>query len=203
MKHNRDKFFNQKGVSLVEMLAVISIIIILSTIAVMRLGSSKAQLERQNVARELKVAFERARFDSVKRRAQTGSLANAVVGTNSFTMKTDINGNGTIETAENRVNTSWNSVISIRNQNGTALSADVTVAFNKRGETVLYGAPAVFLVCNGDCSTPAVNNSNLVVVTATGTVNILPGGATIPTFAAPGVTSVNTNTGIRSIVTIN
>jgi Tfp pilus assembly protein FimT len=50
-------------------MVVILVLAIVSTIAIMNMGSSKIQLERQTVARELKVAFERARFDSVKRRA--------------------------------------------------------------------------------------------------------------------------------------
>ena len=202
MEDNREDFFNQKGVTLVELLAVISIIVIVSTIAFMSFGSSKKQLSRQNVARELKVAFERARFDSVKRRAQSGNQASVVVEGNSFTLKTDVDQNGTIEAGEERVNTSWNSDISILSQNGSASTPTTTVEFNKRGETVTTGT-AVFLVCNGVCSTPTASNSNLVLVTATGTVNILPGGTTTPTFAAPSVTSVPNNANIRAETKIN
>ncbi len=203
MKGNRNKFFNQRGVTLVELLIVLVVIVIISTIAVMNMGSSKIQFERQTVARELKVAFERARFDSVKRRAQNSEQANVVVEENSFTLKTDINQNGTLEASEDRVNTSWNPGISICDTAGVGLSSSVTVKFDKRGEVTTTGEPAVFLVCNGDCTTPNASNSNLVVVTATGTVNILPGGATVPTFATPNVTPVPTNANIRPIVSIN
>ena len=203
MEDNREDFFNQKGVTLVELLAVISIIVIVSTIAFMSFGSSKKQLSRQNVARELKVAFERARFDSVKRRAQSGNQASVVVEGNSFTLKTDVDQNGTIEAGEERVNTSWNSDISILSQNGSASTPTITVAFNKRGETDTTGGTAVFLVCNGDCRTPNSSNSNLVLVTATGTVNILPGGTTTPTFAAPSVTPVPHSANIRAETRIN
>ncbi len=204
MEHNRDKFFNQKGVSLVELLVVISIIVVISTLAIMSLGSSKNQLGRQTVARELKVAFERARFDSVKRRAQDSSVqAKVVVAGNSFTLKTDINQNGTLEAGEDRVNTSWNSSISIRGEDGSPIASPITVSFNKRGEITTTGGTA-FLVCNGDCSTTrTVSNSNLVIVTTTGTVNILPGGTTVPTFAPPSVTTVPSNANIQSTVTIN
>ena len=202
MKQKDDKFFNQKGVTLVELMVVILLIVILSTIAIMNMSSSKIQFERQTVARELKVAFERARFDSVKRRAISSQQANVVVTENSFTLKTDINQNSTIETSEDRVNSSWNPGISIRNTSGAAaLSSAVTVAFNKRGESNPTGGSA-FLVCNGDCTTPNVSNSNLVVVTATGTVNILSGGATVPTFSIPSVTTVNTNANIRSYTNV-
>jgi prepilin-type N-terminal cleavage/methylation domain-containing protein len=180
MKQKDDKFFNQKGVTLVELMVVILLIVILSTIAIMNMSSSKIQFERQTVARELKVAFERARFDSVKRRADGNTdspMASVVVAGNSFTLKTDINQNGTIETSEDRVNSSWNPGISIRNTSGAA-------ALRKRNVALIIAANQIqrveqhFLVCNGDCTTPSASNSNLVVVTATGTVNILSGGAT-------------------------
>jgi predicted lipoprotein with Yx(FWY)xxD motif len=166
--------------------------VIVSTIAIMNMGSSKIQFERQTVARELKVAFERARFDSVKRRAASSQQANVVVAENSFTLNTDIDQDGTVETSEARVNSSWNPGIAIHNTSGATLP-NVTVAFNNRGETNTTGGAATFLVCNGDCTTPSASNSNLVVVTATGTVNILSGGATVPTFATPSVTPVPTN----------
>jgi len=196
MKQRSDKFLDQTGVTLVELLIVILLLVIVSTIAIMNMGSSKIQFERQTVARELKVAFERARFDSVKRRAQSGVQANVVVEGNSFTLKTDINQNGTIEASEDRVNSSWNPGIAIRNTSGAALPA-TTVAFNNRGETITTGGAATFLVCNGNCSAPSASNSNLVVVTATGTVNILSGDATVPTFVAPSVTPVPTGADIR------
>ncbi len=202
MKQKDNKFINQKGVTLVELIVVILLIVILSTIAIMNMSSSKIQFQRQTVARELKVAFERARFDSVKRRAASGQQANVVVAGNSFTLKTDLDQDGIVETTEDRVNSSWNPGIAIRDTSGNPLSSNVTVAFNNRGETVTTGGTATFLVCNGACTTPSASNSNLVVVTATGTVNILSGGATIPTFATPSVTAVNTNANIRSYTNV-
>ena len=53
---------NEAGFSLVEMIVVLVIIGIISTFAFMQRGSANEQFKRQNVARELKVAFERARF---------------------------------------------------------------------------------------------------------------------------------------------
>ena len=203
MQDTRGKFLKQTGVTLIELLVIVSIIVVISTIALMSFGSSKNQLNRQNVARELKIAFERARFDSVKRRTQSGVQANVLVEPTLFTLKTDLNQNGTLENAENRVNSSWNPSISIRRQDGTPLSSNVTVAFNNRGETITTGGIAVFLVCNGDCSTPNSSNSNLVLVTATGTVNILSGGTTAPTFAAPSVSPVPPNYNIQPLAKVN
>ena len=50
----------QHGVSLIETLVVVSIISIVSAIALMQRGSANNQFQRQNIARELKVAFERS-----------------------------------------------------------------------------------------------------------------------------------------------
>jgi hypothetical protein len=66
---------------------VISIIAIVAAIALMQRGNSNEQFKRQNITWGLKNAFERARFDSVKRRPEnTGTdlyafvkVANTVV----------------------------------------------------------------------------------------------------------------------------
>ena len=65
----------QDGTTLVEALVVILIISIVAAMAIMNRGSADEQFKRQNLARELKVAFERARFDSVKRRAEGATRA--------------------------------------------------------------------------------------------------------------------------------
>ena len=60
---------SQAGVTIVELLVVCVIIAIIAGFALMQRGGANEQFQRQNVARELKFALERARFDSVKRRA--------------------------------------------------------------------------------------------------------------------------------------
>ena len=64
----RSTFGEQSGLSLIELLVVMVIITIVASIALMQRGSANEQLKRQNAATQLKNAFERARFDSVKRR---------------------------------------------------------------------------------------------------------------------------------------
>ncbi len=185
---NIGKKKSQAGVSYVELLVVITILVIVSTIALMNIGSAKKQLGRQNVARELKSAFERARFDSVKRRTVSANKANVVVTATSFTLNTDVNQNGTIEGGEARVNSTWMADVSICATNGVPLTSGVTISFDNRGEISSTGA-TTFLVCNGVCTTPTASNSNKILVTATGTVNLLPGNAAIPTFSPPAITN--------------
>jgi prepilin-type N-terminal cleavage/methylation domain-containing protein len=209
------KLQNQNGVSLVEMMAVISIIVIISALALMNIGSSKQQLKRQNVAQELKVAFERARFDSVKRRAEVISggadyRARVTVDAASFTLLTDVNQDGDLDDAGDTRTTSFADQ-EIRIASNSTLP--YTVYFNKRGETTnsLSGSISPsFLVCNPSCSISGTNsnatasNANLVLVTPTGTVNLLPGGSAIPSFAAPSNISTVPNTNaIKNNVIIN
>src|SRR5258708_5154080 len=122
----------QHGVSLIETLVVVSIISIVAAIALIQPGSANTQFQRQNIARQLKVAFERARFDSVKRHAQGAGPATVVVNTTSFILTTDQNNDGTFQSSES-VTTSFSTQnIVINRKTGTAYP--VTVSFNQRGE---------------------------------------------------------------------
>src|SRR5688500_12678696 len=60
--------YSSQGASLIEVLIVLVVVAILATFAILALGNSASNLERQNIAKEFKIALERARFDSVKRR---------------------------------------------------------------------------------------------------------------------------------------
>jgi Tfp pilus assembly protein FimT len=206
MKSNSRKLTGQSGASVVETLVVIVIIAIVAALALMQRGSANEQFQRQNVARELKVAFERARFDSVKRRADTvATQAKVLVETDAYTLTTDMNLNGTLESSDDvrkAVSVPGQNVV-IAGNGGTTLP--VTVSFNQRGEPVDSSGVSispVFLVCNASCSSPTNANSNIVVLTPTGTVNLLAGGSTIPAFNAPPVTSVPVGTGISNMVSV-
>jgi len=195
---------NESGVSYVELLVVIIIIVVVCALAFMKRGSANEQFQRQNVARELKVALERARFDSVKRRADTsGTQAKVLVDAGVYTLTTDINLNGTLESSDDIVRTISSQNIVIAGSGGTTVP--VTVRFNQRGEPVDSSGVSIsptFLVCNVSCSSPTIANSNIVVLTPTGTVNLLVGGSTIPTFNAPPVTNVPVGTGVSNLVSV-
>lgn len=186
---------HQSGVTIAELLVVMVVIAILAGFALMQRGSANEQFKRQNVAQELKSAFERARFDSVKRRAVgSGQVAQVTITPASYTLRTynnDVNG---LPVATNVV-TNLPSGVVIGRYDGTTLTSQ-DVAFDMRGETSSSPAPQ-FRVCNVSCSSPDNSNSNIVIVTPTGTVNLLPGGSTLPTFGAPAVTSVSNSTGIN------
>jgi Tfp pilus assembly protein FimT len=204
MRHERLKPKLESGVSLVETLIVVVIIAIVAGLALMQSNAPNAQLKRQNVARELKVAMERARFDSVKRRgANSSTQAMLYVTGTSFTLTTDNDLSGTITSADDVMTNFAAQNIVIAGHSGT--SVPTTIWFNQRGEPVNSGGgliSPVFLVCNVSCSSPSAANANIVVLTPTGTVNMLPGGATVPNFPVPNVTSVPPGSGISNIVTV-
>jgi prepilin-type N-terminal cleavage/methylation domain-containing protein len=193
--------------TLLELLIVIAIIGILSAFAVMRFNFTTIQFERQENTRLLKAAFERARFDSVKRRAENiNTWASVAVTSNSFTLTIDQNMNGVMTDANDSIVTSFaGQNITITGMN--SLSIPVTVYFNQRGEVVNNSGTTIspaFLVCNGTCSSDndTSSNANIILVTPTGTVNMLPGGSNIPNFTPPGVTSVPANSHINTDVTV-
>jgi prepilin-type N-terminal cleavage/methylation domain-containing protein len=191
----------ERGVTLVELLVVIIIIAIVASIALMQKGSADAQFKRQNVARELKVAFERARFDSVKRRAQQSPdvRARVVVDTNSYVMTTYSVDSAGVATASPQTTTTSGQNVVIAGNNSITLP--YTIYFNQRGEAVDVSGNTIspsFYVCNATCGSPSTSTANLIVVTPTGTVNLLSGGSSVPNFNAPTITNVSNTSGINN-----
>src|SRR5688572_33143247 len=118
----------QDGTTVVEVLVVVIIIAVIAAFAIMQKGSANEQFQRQGLARELKVAFERARFDSVKRRADTSSIqAKVVVNAMSFTLTTDRNQDGVLDTSDDQASNISGLNIVIAGDGGITLP--VTVSF--------------------------------------------------------------------------
>jgi Tfp pilus assembly protein FimT len=184
------------------MMVVIVVIGIVTSLALVRSGNASEQFKRENASVQLKTAFERARSDSVKRRAD--ALGPPVVplayvridSATQFTLVTDANQDGDLLDAVDSVTTTFPARINLAPRTG--LTLPLTVAFNKRGEPTVTDPS--FVVCNGVCTfandTSAI--AAVVHVTASGTVNLLAGGSTIPSFATPNVTAIGTSTSIRS-----
>lgn len=204
MKRNGYRQADEEGVSLVETLVVVMIIAIVAALALLQLGEPNRMMKRQNVARELKVALERGRFDSVKRRADTSTKqARVTVTSSAFILTTDNDLSGSIESSDDVVTAFGAQNISISPVGSMTLP--FTVWFNQRGEPVSSSGISispVFLVCNGVCVSPNNSNSNIVVLTPTGTVNLLAGGSAVPVFPTPNVTNVPPGTGISNMVSV-
>lgn len=210
MKPKGHEFRDQNGWTLVELLVVCVVIAVVAGLALMQRGNSNEIFKRQNVAWGLKNAFERARFDSVKRRpTNTGTdlYAFVSVGNTSFTMNTDRNSDGKLENTEPIVTNFSTENITIQYLTGpSSANMPAAVIFNQRGEPTSLGAdnspvaPA-FLVCNGTCAGGrTAANSNIVLVTAAGTVNLLAGNAAVPEFGIPAVSEVGAGDFINGLL---
>ena len=132
--------------TLVELLVVIILIGIVVTLAVLSQGNANEILERQNAAGELKIAFERARFDSVKRRAdgvQPFPFASVEVRNNGFTLRTYTRAaNAATATVQETSKTFPTGVTLSHYSTGTL---PMTITYNRRGETA-GGSPHVCTV---------------------------------------------------------
>lgn len=198
---HKDTKNRQQGASLIELLVVLAIASILFTVAASQFGNSNDVLTRQNIAREFKVSLERARFDAVKRRA--GTLAEmstvTVLSETSFSYTIDFNQNGVIDDpGETKVvNFGSRSNVTIT---GTNFVFPITIKFDRRGHTMVVNGdiPAttispMFYFCNGSCTvaTATSQNANIIYVSPTGTVSMMRGGQTVPTFDDPSVTAID------------
>ena len=197
------------GFSVIELLIVLVIVGILVTFAVLSFGTSASNLERQNVAREFKTSLERARFDSVKRRAsECSDMSNVTISSPTlFSYSIDRDQNGRLDlpvetTVVDFTNRSDLMVI------GNGVTLPVTIRFDERGRAFLRNdcdpssiptaSVPLFYFCNGACTVSTVNaeNANSIFISATGTVAMMTGDATIPTFDPPTVTTYPAANGV-------
>ena len=160
---------SESGVTLVELMVVTVIIAIFVTIAMLSGIGSNEQFARQNASRQLKEAFERARFDSVKRRADDDTLrpyASVEVRSDGFTLRTfrdHDNDPNTAPVAKDQIYPIANGIAIEHYASGTM---PMTVKFNRRGEVVV-GDPR-FRVTEMQ-----YDSSEVVIVAPTGTVNLV------------------------------
>jgi prepilin-type N-terminal cleavage/methylation domain-containing protein len=196
------KLNSQSGVSLVELLVVIIIIAVVASLAILGRGSANEQFQRQNAAAEVKIFLERARFDSVKRRADGSSespFAFVEIYPTSVTLTTY---NKVVGSAATASTATYNFPTGVTAEAlGYSLGSSKQVRFDRRGlASVVGGGQTNFMVCRGSCpsSDNATADANTLVVTATGTVNMLNGRVAPPAFDPPtGLDTVPTTDGIK------
>lgn len=198
------------GASIMEVMIVMVVAAIMTTAAVSMFGRSRDIYNRQNAARQFKNMLERARFDSVKRRAATpAQMAKIIIlSANSYSYTLDLNQNGIIDDPNETVtvNTSLLSDLVI---SGNSLVFPITISFDERGTiTAVNGSSseimALFYFCNGTCtpSTATASNADMIYVSPSGTVAMMSGGDAVPFFTAPSVTAVNSNTTVNPLLAV-
>jgi prepilin-type N-terminal cleavage/methylation domain-containing protein len=206
-KMTNSEFTSERGVSLIELLVVLVILAILTTFALISLGNSTKSLERQNIAKSFKNSLERARFDSIKRRASVCENKSLVVITSatSFTLITDSNQNGTLEPDTEAHTTTFGA------QDGVSiLTYPVVIRFDQRGNAssgpceteTEVDTPTIFCTTPCTAENADASNSNMIFVSKTGTVAIMPGGSTAPVFNAPTVASLDLANQINPLLVV-
>ena len=189
------KFRTPTGASLVEMMIVITVMLVVSTFALMAIGDSQTHLDRENIAKDFKTSLERARFDSIRRNVSTcQDMARVVIESATvFKLLTDQNRDGVltpeVETRTVDFTEPWEVAI----VPGATQQFPITIRFDRRGNSssgncgaaVPAITPTVF--CSRPCTFQSANekNSNAVYVSPTGTTAYLVGGRSIPSLSPP------------------
>jgi len=199
---------SQSGHTIIELIIVLLVLAIIVVFAFAPFKNSKTAFRRQNFAREMKVSLERARSDSIKRRAAAeNSMARVTINSAVlFSLSTDLNQNQIIENSEiKQINLAGSGVKIV----GDNLIFPITVKFDRRGfMTAINGAGTQiapnFTICeNCTVSTANSKNSNIISISPTGTVVMMHGGETLPTFQIPTVSTVNQSSQINSLAVVS
>ena len=188
---NRIAFRKQPGFSILELLMVIVVIVILATIGIVMFRGATTDFERQRIVREFKVYLERARFDSVKRRATTEAQMSKVVlnGPFSFTARLDFNNDGVLSPEEERL-VDFTSRSSTRIVVSDTLNYPVKILFDRRGHVTTTDSTSspvdpIFTICS-NCSS-ATPDTTVLSLSTTGTVAIIRNGVLPSAMPTPSL----------------
>ena len=88
----------ERGISIVEMLIVVTMIGVVSAFAVMQIAGAQRAMRLTNSAREFMSWLDKTRLDSIRRHAVGGEMANVTINSaNTYTVRIDQNGDGTLD----------------------------------------------------------------------------------------------------------
>jgi prepilin-type N-terminal cleavage/methylation domain-containing protein len=185
----------QSGFSILELLMVIVVVTILATIGIVIFRGAKTDFERQRIVREFKIYLERARFDSVKRRATTAAQMSKIVlnGPFSFTAHLDFNNDGALSPDEERL-VDFTSRSSTRIVVSDTLNYPVTILFDRRGHVDSRDAASIpveplFTICS-ECSS-ANPQTTVLSLSTTGTVAVIRNGVLPSAMPTPAITNTS------------
>lgn len=173
---------SDRGFSLLELFIVMTMITIVTTFALMRFAQAQQGMRRANSARELIAHLERARLDSIRRRAIVPAQMARVTVTSasSYTIVMDTNGDGTLDPAR---------TVNIPAGQGTFTGTiPKLIMFNWRGRTVDNAnnpSQALPVLLTNSYGTSTINVSGAGSATVDKTITVSPvvnAGAGAPIF---------------------
>ena len=188
----------QGGFTLIEISIVLVIIAVVTALALFSMTGAKVDLQRQAITREFKVYLERARFDSVKRRAalepdQAKIILNSA---SAFTVRIDFDADGALGAGDSRL-------VDFTQRSGTqivvsneGLSYPVTIRFNQRGQVIVTDSlgfavdPVAFTICSSTNCGPTSPDRTLITVSPSGTVAVFRNGQAPPPVPTPVISNV-------------
>jgi prepilin-type N-terminal cleavage/methylation domain-containing protein len=180
-KRRRDR-----GVGMVELVIVLAIVGIVSTVALLRIRSARAELRVQNSVRQLASYMEKARVDAVRRR---GNSTVSFIDARTYSVDMDFNNSGSTATR----------TFTFQDDVRLASSELPNVTFNWRGRTITAGSSCVTTFAVGDSSDHGLS----VDVSGSGDVTVENQQPTLPNVTYNNTVTSSDNVDSRLVVSGN
>jgi len=177
-KHRRDR-----GVGMVELVIVLAIVGIVSTVALLQVRSSRAALRVQNSVRQLASYMEKARVDAVRRH---GTSTVSFSDTKTYSVTMDFNNSGSTSTR----------TFTFQNDVQLASSELPNVTFNWRGRTLTAGSSCVTTFAVND----TMDHGLSVDVSGSGDVTVENQQPTLPNVSYNNTVTSSDNVDSRLVV---
>ncbi|HEY6189462.1 MAG TPA: type II secretion system protein [Pyrinomonadaceae bacterium] len=208
MSSTSERRRGERGVSMVEVLIMLTMIALISGYALTRISGAQQYMRMENASREFMSYVDKARIDSVRRHAGPPGLLPQppmsfvrITGPRTYTVVMDFDGDGNIDPPRN---------ITIAPDQGVAFNTGttplpITIAFNWRGRTVnptttainaSYVTPPSFSIRTTNTYGSVQNTA--ISVSTSGDASITGGNSNVVQPRAVTITNLNTNLNIRN-----
>jgi type II secretory pathway pseudopilin PulG len=198
----------ERGVSVLEVLILLTMIGLISGYALTRISGAQQYMRMENASREFMSYVDKARIDSVRRHAGPPGLLPqppmsfvTITGPRTYSVVMDFDGDGNIDPARN---------ITIAPDQGVVFNTGttplpITIAFNWRGRTVnpavasitpTYITPPSFSIQTTNTYGSVQNTA--IRVSTSGDASLSGGNANVTPPRAVVISNVNTNLNIRN-----